>query len=329
MTERALRPDRDFSPDVLDDLYSYPRKSPAVAWLLWVFLGWAGGHRFYLGREFTGVLMLLTGGGSLIWWGIDGFLLRGMIRGYNEDQALREREGLPPRALDAMPALHDQVLTSTPGWVERWRSRGPVRRGLGTAGDILVLLLASQVLGALVASGSPGGIESALAVLLLAGFTALGSGPDWLDDVPGAAAIHRWSHQLRLYYRHNPPGSPLALLLRPLVGAVIAPFSRKARAEVRLYVELGAGFTAFFLLLDVVPGLVWPALAPGLEVDLEGFVGEWIGEVFGTFFLVYAFSTAVGAVLVRHLLLRDSHRVPRILAALTMTSILLRAIGGS
>jgi len=121
-----------------------------------VFLGWAGGHRFDLGREFTGVLMLLTGGGSLIWWGIDGFLL-----------------------------------------------------------------------------------------------------------------------------------------------------------------------------LDVVPGLVWPALAPGLEVDLEAFVGEWIGEVFRTFFLVYAFSTAVGAVLVRHLLLRDSHRVPRLLAALTVISILLGTIVGS
>lgn len=33
-----------------------------VAWLLLTFLGWAGVHRFYMGKWLTGILYLLTGG---------------------------------------------------------------------------------------------------------------------------------------------------------------------------------------------------------------------------------------------------------------------------
>jgi len=60
------------------------QKSSGVAWLLWIFTGGVGGHRFYLGRIGTGVAMLLTLGGLGIWSLIDLFLLSGMIRDTNE-----------------------------------------------------------------------------------------------------------------------------------------------------------------------------------------------------------------------------------------------------
>ncbi len=46
-------------------------KSKSTTFLLCYFLGGLGVHRFYLGKLITGILMLLTGGGLMIWWLID------------------------------------------------------------------------------------------------------------------------------------------------------------------------------------------------------------------------------------------------------------------
>ncbi|MGJ3646995.1 TM2 domain-containing protein [Sphingomonas sp. GlSt437] len=53
-----------------------------VAYVLWIFLGWVSGHRFYLGRPGTAILQILS---YLIvigffWWLIDAFLIPDMIR---------------------------------------------------------------------------------------------------------------------------------------------------------------------------------------------------------------------------------------------------------
>lgn len=80
-------------------------KSAAVAYLLWIFLGGFGAHRFYLGRTGSGIAMialLVIGlatagaivGGLLIvalgvWLLVDLFLIPGMIR--NHTNAVRER----------------------------------------------------------------------------------------------------------------------------------------------------------------------------------------------------------------------------------------------
>jgi len=56
------------------------KKSNAATWLLWIFLGIFGAHRFYLGRTGTAVAMLLTLGGLLIWDIVDGFLIPGMLK---------------------------------------------------------------------------------------------------------------------------------------------------------------------------------------------------------------------------------------------------------
>ena len=43
-------------------------KSRLVELLLCLFFGWAGGHRFYVNKIGTGLLMLFTMGGFGMWW---------------------------------------------------------------------------------------------------------------------------------------------------------------------------------------------------------------------------------------------------------------------
>lgn len=60
------------------------QKSPGVAWLLLIFGGGLGAHRFYLGRTGSGIAMLLTAGLLGLWTLADLFLMSGMIKETNE-----------------------------------------------------------------------------------------------------------------------------------------------------------------------------------------------------------------------------------------------------
>ncbi|MGK7311546.1 MAG: TM2 domain-containing protein [Candidatus Longimicrobiales bacterium M2_2A_002] len=315
--------DPDFAQEVLEDLYAYRRKRPEVAWLLWLFFGWAGGHRFYLERVGTGILMLLTGGGLVVWWVLDARRIRRMVRYHNIQQQRRQRDGRPPLELSFMPPLADDVLRDPPAWTARWSARPRWRRGVRLAGDILVLIVAGSALGSL--STTDGGMEGVLAITALIVVTLLGGAAGWLDRVPVAGAFLRWSHRLRLFYYYNRPGSPPALLLRGLTAPFLALFRRRAREEARLYLEVGAVFALGFMAIDLVQNVAGPmvggtglaALAP---IRL---LGVWIKEAFMTFFVIYAFATPIGAVLTLHLLTRRTHTVPRLLGGLALLFIVL------
>ena len=56
----------DFAPEVVASLYRYRKRSLWVCRLL-VCFGFLGLHRFYVGKPFTGFLMLLSAGGGLVW----------------------------------------------------------------------------------------------------------------------------------------------------------------------------------------------------------------------------------------------------------------------
>lgn len=318
----APRVDPDFAREVLEELYAYRRKRKLLAWALWAAFGWAGGHRFYLERTGTGLLMLFTGGGGLIWWVTDAFLLSGMLRAHDAEQERRRREGLPPLELAFMPPLAADVLRRPPAWTLKWHGRGPTRRALRMAGDVLVLLVSGVVLGSV--AGARGGEEAVFAAVAVIAVTLLGGHAGWLDRVPLARGLLRWSHRVRLFYYYNRPGSPPGLLFRAFIGIVLAPFRRRERAETRLYVEMGAVFTLVFLTLDVLEDVGGPLLDVGLAaLAPTRLLGLWLQEAFMTFFLIYAFVTPIGAVLVLHLLTRRTHTVPRVLGALTLFFIVL------
>lgn len=52
---------------------TYKKKSKGIAYLLWLFFGFLGGHRFYIGDYGKGIAMALTCGGFMFWWALDFF----------------------------------------------------------------------------------------------------------------------------------------------------------------------------------------------------------------------------------------------------------------
>jgi TM2 domain-containing membrane protein YozV len=80
-------------------MYDANKRSVGVAYLLWFFLGWLGGHRFYAGKKLSGFMQLALNViawctlfiyiGTFffavlgIWVLIDAFLIPGWIRDTN------------------------------------------------------------------------------------------------------------------------------------------------------------------------------------------------------------------------------------------------------
>lgn len=299
--------DPDLSQEVLQDLYRYPRKNPALAWLLWLFTGFLGGHRFYLERLGSGIIMLFTSGGLFIWWLLDIRKVNGMVREYNDEQDRREAEGLPPLALAFMPSMDPALLEGPPYWA-------PARSGrFRLLGDAFVLAIAGFLLGTF--SSHSDNYEGVLAILVLVAVTVMGARWEAMARKPLFRALDRWSHRLRIYYRINDPGSTLSLLFRPVVGTFSAFFSQKARAEVRIYLQLGAVFVVFFTLVDLSKVMVESGTEWG---DLVGGMAREMAE---TFVIIYAFASPVGATLTTHLLLHRTDVTLWILSGITVAAL--------
>jgi TM2 domain-containing membrane protein YozV len=65
-------------------------KSPIVAIVLSLFLGFLGIDRFYIGNVLLGVLKLLTFGGLGIWTIIDWFLIMGAAKKANQKKFIEQ-----------------------------------------------------------------------------------------------------------------------------------------------------------------------------------------------------------------------------------------------
>jgi TM2 domain-containing membrane protein YozV len=74
-------------------LFDANKKIAVVAYILWLFLGWFGGHNFYLGRTgvaITQLILTLTVIGwiiTIIWVFVDGFLIPSWVRRENNQLA--------------------------------------------------------------------------------------------------------------------------------------------------------------------------------------------------------------------------------------------------
>lgn len=68
-----------------EEKYDQEQKSRVIAFVLWLFLGLIGAHRFYLGDKKMGAIMFFTLGVAGILWLIDFFGLLHKVTDYNEN----------------------------------------------------------------------------------------------------------------------------------------------------------------------------------------------------------------------------------------------------
>ena len=62
------------------------KKSQSVAWILWLFTGGIGGHRFYLGNTGYAIAMLLFNWATFgVWALIDAFFINKNVQKKNEE----------------------------------------------------------------------------------------------------------------------------------------------------------------------------------------------------------------------------------------------------
>ena len=225
--------DPDFSAEIVADLYQYRFKSFPLAIALGALGGIFGAHRFYLGKTLTGILMLLTGGGGLIWWILDLFRIRTMIEVFNKEEDTRADNQQPPQGLGFLPPKHELKLSGPPAWADKRRGR------IQVIGSAFVLSLIGLTMG--VISGATGIYEPVVITLVFIAITLTVARWKGVSKIPLLSGLSRWNHRLRLYYHTVDPGSVWLLALRPITGVLFAPWQLRARAEVRLYLQLGVG----------------------------------------------------------------------------------------
>ena len=302
---QGIAADPDFSPEVVADLYRYRPRSVWTAALLAALLGPVGAHRFYCGKPITAMLMVFTLGGGLLWWIRDLLHLRAMVDASNAVDREREAVGLPPRGMGFLPPQEKLQLDQAPHWAARRAGRGRV---LGSA---FVLGFIGLALGS--ATGAIGFYEPVVVLTLFILISLVAARVPGLTRVPVLNALVRWMHRLRLFYHTVDPGSLWLIAARPILGVFLAPWQPKARAEVRLHLQLGAVVVLLFTLWDVLELLQGGGFGSGFAMLIAQF-----GE---TLIFTYMFVAPAGAILTTQLLLAKRDVVVWILSAVTLTAI--------
>lgn len=133
---------RDSRPQVIV-IEQVPQKDVGVAYLLLIFLGLFGAHRFYLGQIGFGLFFLFTGAFCTLGFWLDLFLLAGEVKSINaklrREAEMRRRAYYDDDEDDEAPALPEPEPEPAPP---------PTRRRVGpiAAGILAFVIMLSVIL---------------------------------------------------------------------------------------------------------------------------------------------------------------------------------------
>jgi hypothetical protein len=123
-------------------------KSRTATLLLGIFTGFVGGHRFFVGKHGTGILMACTLGGLGLWWLADLIVIgtgeftdddgRRVVRWVPDEEAVFARSGTNARMAEDLEQLRGEMydLQERVDFMERLLAQVRDRPGLGPGGHL-------------------------------------------------------------------------------------------------------------------------------------------------------------------------------------------------
>lgn len=218
------------------------KKSYTITYILWALFGVIGGHRFYLGKWFTGLLYLFSFGLFFYGWLFDLIWLFFMVKNHNQPQQEEEKYFL-------------KKLTITPElapWASIQRKNFFVNL-LNSIDGIFrtIIFIIFPVFTAFFAYFFDAFelLAFLVIVLFMTGYIGsikkgLGSIEDFfsknkhLSRIPLLPEIlDRFKEFYDFYYEYK-PSNPLSYILYPIFGLISLTYSKKSRKEFGLFVQL-------------------------------------------------------------------------------------------
>jgi len=256
---------------------AYQPKSLLLAYVLWFFLGLFGGHRFYLGKWFTGFIYAISFGCYGIGWGLDLLLLPFLVKRVNarrraaaealawQEERPRARrrarveeyedavvlEEVRPRArrqarIVEEEEIYDAVVlepeTESADWAEKrsplWPLEFILRLGFFLVAPCFFTVAALMLeLWQLLAL-----MAATLAVIgFIGGADVLLRRYPALEKVPFISGIMKPLVETTNFYRRNRPFPFLYYLFYPVTAPISLFFSASARREFTAFAKLAGG----------------------------------------------------------------------------------------
>ncbi|NUM36120.1 MAG: TM2 domain-containing protein [Candidatus Brocadiae bacterium] len=216
-------------------------KSYVTAYFIWLFLGIIGGHRFYLGKWFTGLLYAVSFGFLGVGWLLDFFLIVPMVKSARKKATLQvlSEANVPEEA-------------PLPAWAKESSFFGLLELPF----QIMFFLFFPGIL--VIFAVLLHQIEFAIMiVVLLALVGLLGSFQKtllqypFLDKIPALGDAISIVTDLHKFYYNNKPRSFLYYLFYPVSGFIGILFSEKSRIEFKLYLKI-LGSLLLVLIIDTI-----------------------------------------------------------------------------
>lgn len=263
-----------------------PLKTRGTALLFLLLLGWAGGHRFYLRRAYSGLVYALTGGFCLLGVLVDLFRLGKLLEAENE--RIRADFAADPESFARMERELPEWAAEGSAWA---RLQLPFVLAFWLLGPPTMIFFALLF----------GRIDAAVIVLAILAATAFLESTRRLVErqpkaltLPLIGALLRGLRDLETFYRFQRPFPLLVYLIYPLALPFLLPFSQSARQEAKMFARpIGLILAALVTNAVVTYRFIFPPYLGPAEAALLTFLSVVLVGLLLVCFLLPTVTTAM------------------------------------